>query len=259
MWPASWANAFQPKRYNNIVDSSTPGRSRADHVGDVSGDGYADLTVLKSDGTLHYFANNVNSHSDSRPFWSPENIGEGFAPFTLLRSADVSGDSYADMIGVQSDGSLHYFPNNVNSNPGHPYGNGINIGSGFQEFNNILLADVSGDGFDTFSQLRLGDVSGDGYADLLGVKPDGTLLYYPNNINSGPPFGLNYNIGQGFNVFSKVITGDISGDGYADLLGVKPDGTLHHFANNINSNPNGWPYTASTLIGSGFEMFGGIL
>jgi hypothetical protein len=274
---------------------------RGDRIGDVSGDGYADLLAVKPNGTLYYYANNINTNTGHKPFTDGKYIGEGFGAFRLLRSGDVSGDGHADMIGVQGDGSLHYFPNNINGDAnGWPYSSGINIGGGFEEFTDIVLGDISGDGyadllavksdgtlvyfpnnintspdhrpygdrhdvgggFNAFTQLRTGDVSGDGYADLIGVMPNGTLLYFPNNINSGPccqPFGLNYDIGQGFNVFSDIVAGDVSGDGYADLIGVKSDGTLHYFANNINGNANGKPYTASDLIGSGFNVYSEIV
>ncbi|WP_394614777.1 FG-GAP repeat domain-containing protein [Lentzea sp. JNUCC 0626] len=269
---------------------------RSDRIGDVSGDRYADLLGLKPDGTLHYYANNINSSPKRWPFGNGTLVGQGFGAFKLLRSGDVSGDGYADLIGVRPDGTLVYFPNNINSGNG-PYGAGIDIGTGFQEFSDIVLGDFSGDGyadligmqangtlvyfpnnmnsnpgrkpyldriddigqgFTVFSKLRAGDVSGDGYADLIGVKPDGTLHYFPNNINSRPcckPFDYSIGIGEGFNVFSEVVAGDLTGDGYADLFGVKPDGTLHHFPNNINSNANGKPYTSSDYIGEGFGMF----
>uniref|UniRef100_UPI0031D07D69 C40 family peptidase n=1 Tax=Saccharothrix mutabilis TaxID=33921 RepID=UPI0031D07D69 len=243
VWSASYANTFEPKRYNNIVDDGTHGRPRADHVGDVSGDGYADLLGLKSDGTLHYFPNNINGNADGKPFTSSAQVGVGFGPFRWVRSADVSGDGYADLVGVQSDGSLHYLPNNINTNPeGRPYGDSINIGSGFQVFSDILLADVSGDG----------------YADLLARKSDGTLHYFPNNMNSNPggrPFTTSTQVGVGFEAFTMLRAGDVSGDGYADLIGVQADGSLHYLPNNINSNPGGKPYGDSINIGSGFQVF----
>ncbi|MDX8029763.1 VCBS repeat-containing protein [Lentzea sp. BCCO 10_0856] len=220
---------------------------RGDRIGDVSGDGYADLTALKSDGTLHYFPNNINSNPGGKPFTSSSQIGVGFGPFQWVRSGDVSGDGFADLIGVQTDGSLHYFPNNINTNPGgRPYTNGINIGSGFQVFNNILLADVSGDG----------------YADLLATKSDGTLHYFPNNINSNPggrPYTTSTEIGVGFQSFTMLRAGDVSGDGYADLIGIQGDGSLHYLPNNINSNPGGRPYGDSINIGGGFLPFNEII
>ncbi|WP_235921889.1 C40 family peptidase [Lentzea tibetensis] len=297
VWDAGWAGGFLPKRYNKIVDDSTPPRPRGDHIGDVSGDGHADLVATKADGTLHYFANNINSSPEGRPFGNYDPIGVGFGPFTKLRSGDISGDGYADLIGIQGDGTLHYLPNNINSNPGHPYGNAENIGSGFEEFDNFVLGDVSGDGyadllatradgtlhyfpnninsnrahpfgprfeigtgFQFFTQLRAGDVSGDGYADLIGVQADGSLHYLPNNINSNPshPYGNAENIGSGFQEFNNVVTADISGDGYADLIATKTDGTLHYFPNNLNSSP-GRPYGLRYPIGSGFEIFNRIV
>ncbi|WP_394614778.1 FG-GAP-like repeat-containing protein [Lentzea sp. JNUCC 0626] len=293
VWPASWANGFTPMRYKKIVEDGSSGRPRTDHIGDVSGDGYADLTAVRSDGTLQYFANNVNSSPENRPFGNYTKVGEGFGSYTLVRSADVSGDGYADVVGVKNDGTLMYFPNNINSGNG-PYGEAINIGSGFQEFTNVILGDVSGDGyadllatrsdgtlhyfpnninsnperkpflgrteigsgFAPFVQLRAGDVSGDGYADLIGVQGDGSLHYLPNNYNSNSdrPFGNAYNVGSGFQIYNRIVLGDVTGDGYADLLATKSNGQLYRYANNINAN-NGTPYGFGEDIGSGFQIF----
>jgi hypothetical protein len=104
-----------------------------------------------------------------------------------------------------------------------------------------------------FSGGSISDVSGDGYADILATEPDATLQYYSNNINSnanGEPYTGSRQIGDsGWNAFNRVVSGDVSGDGYADVLATKPDGTLWYYPNNINSNANGEPYTGSRQIG----------
>ncbi|MFG2105108.1 peptidoglycan DD-metalloendopeptidase family protein, partial [Micromonospora echinaurantiaca] len=108
----------------------------------------------------------------------------------------------------------------------------------------------------------LSDVSGDGYADLLATKPDGTLHYYSNNINSNPdnrPFTTGREIGTGWNGLDRVMSGDVSGDGYADVIGTKPDGTLWYYPNNIRSNPDNRPYTSGREIGSGWNGFNRLL
>jgi hypothetical protein len=49
---------------------------------------------------------------------------------------------------------------------------------------------------------------------------------------------------------------DIDGDGAADLLGGKADGTLWYYPNNRASNPGGLPFAGSGMqIGSGFDNF----
>ncbi|WP_446210939.1 FG-GAP-like repeat-containing protein [Micromonospora sp. IBSANI012] len=263
-------------------------------ISDVSGDGYADILATKPDSTLHYYSNNINSNPDNLPYISSRQIGSGWNTFNRVMSGDVSGDGYADVIATKPDGTLWYYPNNINSNPDNkPYNTGRQIGGpGWNTYNRVLLGDVSGDGYadiiatkpdgtlhyysnniksnpdnlpyigsreiggpgwNAYNRVMIGDVSGDGYADLLATKPDGTLHYYSNNINSNPdnlPYISSREIGgPGWNAYNRVMAGDVSGDGYADLLATKPDGTLHYYSNNIKSNPNNLPYIGSREIG----------
>jgi cytochrome c1 len=79
------------------------------------------------------------------------------------------------------------------------------------------------------------------------------MHYYPNNITTnanGEPYAGSRQIGgNGWNAYNRVLAGDISGDGYADLLATEPDGTMHYYPNNITTNANGEPYTGSRQIG----------
>ncbi|MGC5285256.1 FG-GAP repeat domain-containing protein, partial [Micromonospora sp. DT231] len=136
---------------------------------------------------------------------------------------DVSGDGHADALGVQPDGTLWYYPNNMDSNPGgKPFTTRTQVGTAdWQKFTTVMSADVSGDG----------------HADALGVKPDGTMWYYPNNMDSnagGKPFTTVTQVGEDWQQFSKVMAADVSGDGHADALGVKPDGTMWYYPNNMD-------------------------
>ncbi|GAB3940836.1 hypothetical protein GCM10027614_25150 [Micromonospora vulcania] len=68
-------------------------------------------------------------------------------------------------------------------------------------------------------------MSGDGHADVLATKPDGTLWYYPNNMDSNPnhvPFVDGTNIGRDWAQFDRVMSADVSGDGHADVLATNP-------------------------------------
>jgi hypothetical protein len=244
-WSSSTASVYTPVRYDRISDEDAFGGGS---VSDVSGDGYADILATKPNSTLHYYANNINTNPDNRPYTSGRQIGDsGWNAFNRVASGDVSGDGYADVIATRPDGTLHYYPNNIQSNPdGRPYASGREIGSGWNSFNRIVI----------------GDVSGDGHADLVATKPDGTLWYYPNNINTNPdnrPYTSGREIGTGWNSVDRIMIGDVSGDGHADLLATKPDGTLHYYSNNINTNPDGRPYTSGREIGSGWGGFDRIM
>ncbi|GHJ52182.1 hypothetical protein Nm8I071_14890 [Nonomuraea sp. TT08I-71] len=233
-WSSTKASVYVPVRYDAMVDADGISAS----VGDVSGDGYADLLATKPDGTLHYYANNINTNPDDRPYTSGRQIDAGWNGLNRLTSGDVNGDGYADIIGIRPDGSLWYYPNTIRSDADRPYASAVQIG---------------GNGWNSYNRVLLGDVSGDGYADLLATKPDGTLWYYSNNITTnanGEPYTGSRQIGgNAWNSYNRVLIGDVSGDRYADLIATKPDGTLWYYSNNITTNANGEPYTGSRQIG----------
>ncbi len=281
----SWSdlNTYQGIRYDNVVDGVA---NKAASPSDVNGDGRGDLLGVKADGSLWYYSNN----GGSAPFGNGSQIGNGFTVFNQVVASDVSGDGSADLLGLKPDGTLWYYPNNSATNAGHaPYTTGVQVGAGFDVFNQITSADLNGDhradliglkpdgslwsyannggsapfgngsqigsGFNIFSTVLAADVSGDGAADLLGLKPDGTLWYYPNNsaTNAGhAPFTTGYQVGAGFNVFSRLTAMDIDGDGAADLVGVKPDGSLLYYPNVHGTAP----YGNGVPIGAGFNVFG---
>jgi hypothetical protein len=213
------------------------------HAADVSGDGHADVLAIKPDGTLWYYPNNSSTNPGNLPFTTGTQIGTGWEVFNSAHAADISGDGHADLVATKPDGTLWYYPNNSDSNPGHvPFISGTQIGTGWQAFTTVSTADVSGDG----------------HADILATKPDGTLWYYPNNSDSNPghlPFTTGTQIGTGWEVFNWVHAADVSGDGHADLLATKPDGTLWYYPNNSDSNPGHLPFTTGTQIGTGWEVF----
>ncbi|MFI0797093.1 FG-GAP-like repeat-containing protein [Micromonospora rubida] len=242
-WSSDKASVYTPVRYNGMVDAD----GISGGLGDVSGDGYADLLATKPDGTLHYYGNNINTNPDNRPYGDGRQIGTGWNGLNRIVSGDVSGDGYADVVGTKPDGTLWYYANNINTNPDNrPYTDGRQIGTGWTLFN----------------RLTLGDVNGDGHADLVATKPDGTLWYYGNNINTNPdnrPYTDGRQIGTGWNQYNRIMAGDVTGDAHADLVATKPDGTLHYYGNNINTNPDNRPYTDGRQIGTGWNGFNRIL
>jgi len=91
------------------------------------------------------------------------------------------------------------------------------------------------------------DFTGDNKADVHTVRTTGELYLYRGN-GLGGITGAGAKIGSGWGIFSKVFSpGDFTGDGKADLLGIKPTGELYLYRGNRLGG-----FTAGTKIGAGW-------
>jgi hypothetical protein len=209
---------------------------------DFSGDGSADLLTETPAGDLHYFPNNSALNAGGRPFLTDIVTGTGFQTATHILEGDISGDGSADLLTETPTGDLRYFPNNGASNPGGVlFTNYISTGSGWDPDDRLFLADISGDGSD----------------DLLATKPDGTLLYCPNNGASNPggaPFTTCNTIGSGWQTATRMFVADFSGDHRADIVSMTADGQLRYFHNNGGAIP----FNSYIVTGTGFDTATGI-
>jgi hypothetical protein len=279
-WTQSNASNYRPVRYDRIVEGSSKGSGVA--TGDVTGDGRADLLARRPDGSLWLYANGGN---DSTPYSSGSLVGSGWEQFAWFLAGDVTGDRRADIVTAKPDGTLLLYTNNGNATS--PYDWGTVIGSAWQQFTDVTLGDVNGDGradlvavkpdgtlslyanggsntspygtasligtgWESFSSVEAGDVTGDGRADLLGVKPDGTLWLYTNGGSNTSPYSTGILVGEGWQPFNRVLLGDTTGDARADIVATKPDGTLWLY---VNGGSNTSPYSTGSLIGGGWEQF----
>ncbi|WP_249999015.1 CHAP domain-containing protein [Actinoplanes sp. M2I2] len=209
----------------------------------VTGDSFADLIATKADGTMLMYSNNI-IRDEGVPYSVSRQVGRGWgSDFNQVVMADATGDGYTDLVARKTDGTLWLYANNIERDNGDPYSVGRQIGHGWNGFDKLVGADVTGDGF----------------TDLVARKPDGTLWLYPNNIvrDNGMPYsGGSKQIGfSGWNAFDTLIGADVTGDGFVDLVGRKADGTLTLYPNNIVRD-NGLPYSGgSREIGSGWNEF----
>jgi hypothetical protein len=205
------------------------------HVdGDVTGDGLGDLLAIDYAGRLRLYQNSgVLNH----PFTSAAFIGSGWTPasgLSRLSANDLTGDGFAEILAVRSDGALIAYYNNIGSNPGRmPYTTGTVIGSGWQGF----------------STVTLGDVNGDGYADIIADRSDGTRWVYLNHYATNPghlPFTSGVRIPLDGDDSAGLVAADLNGDGYTDLLG----GSWW----NPNRTPAGNPSPFPAAVGSGLYL-----
>ena len=185
-------------------------------IGDVNGDGVADLIVgAEPDPNIKLDYVRVFSGSNGSVLYTFEgdSRGDNFG-FSVSSAGDVNDDGIDDLIvGAPNDDN-----------------NGVSSGSArvFSGSDGSVLYNFDGDAFEDFLGSDVGgagDVNGDGFDDLIvgasgddnngfnsgSVRvfsgSDGSLLYEFNGDSGGDGFGR-----------SVSTAGDINGDGFADFF-----------------------------------------
>jgi hypothetical protein len=196
---------------------------------DWSGDGCADVIARKPDGTLWLY------ESDCDGTWgrTQVEIGHGWGAFDwLLGPADWSGDGCGDVLARKPDGTLLLYESDCDGTWGRTQ---VEIGHGWQ----------------AFDWLGMGDFTGDACADVVARKPDGTLWLYESDCD-GTWGQTQVEIGHGWQAFDWLLgPGDWSGDGCGDVIGRRPEGTLHLYKGNCSG---GWGQQ-NVEIGHGWQAF----
>ncbi|HEY0696621.1 MAG TPA: beta-N-acetylglucosaminidase domain-containing protein [Micromonospora sp.] len=182
---------------------------------DLSGDGRSDVLAVMANGTLTAYEN-----LRTTMYWPElgptQTVGQGWSSSQQPIIGDLDGDRLADLLTVTGTGALLQFRNTGSFTAGM-FAAGVQVGSGWGG----TLA------------VRLADLDDDGRADLMGVFPDGTLKVFRNNgmVNGAVTWGAGVQVGQGWSSAELPVVGDLTGDGRADLMSIKSDGSLWHFLN----------------------------
>jgi len=174
--------------------------------------------------------------------------GPNVQPLTspIIGTGDFNGDGKPDFIARRSDGTLWFYAGTGSAtsynNPG--YLPAVQIGTGWGVYN--ALAGV-------------GDISGDGIPDLVARRPDGTVYVYTGTGKAGIGGNEGYTAAQqvasGWQNYTDITAvGDFSGDGKADLLARKADGSLWLIAS-TGRVANGSTFAAPVQIGTNWTVF----
>jgi hypothetical protein len=70
------------------------------------------------------------------------------------------------------------------------------------------------------------------------------------------PFSVGIQIGAGWGPYTNLMSADVNGDGPADIIAMRADGTLWYYINGINTNPPGTsPFVYGAQIGTGWSVY----
>ncbi|SDQ25807.1 Lyzozyme M1 (1,4-beta-N-acetylmuramidase), GH25 family [Arthrobacter crystallopoietes] len=229
---AGGSQAFKPR-----VKVGSSGWNQFTEViaaGDLNGDRRGDLLATRADGTVWFYPGLSTGKTGSRV-----QVAAGWNYTKLVAPGDYSGDGKADVLAVKADGTLWLYRGTgrkaaMNASFGVPQKVGS---SGWQKFSQVLGA---------------GDNNGDRMPDVLGIYPDKSLRFYAGTqMQDSSGMLPRLAAGTGWNAYNLVATpGDFNGDGRADLVASKSNGTLWFAAGNGRGG-----HAAAVRIGTGWQIY----
>ncbi|RZK60648.1 MAG: VCBS repeat-containing protein, partial [Hymenobacter sp.] len=212
-----------------------PGAGTALEVGDVNGDGHADVLA----GTLQQVYNDGTGH-----FTAASTLQTSAVRCVFMRLADFNLDGYLDLLLVDTPGGA-YNQLAVMLNDG----SGYFLGSTYQ----ALPVEATG--------VEVGDLDGDGYLDVLLTEHDANTGYAPNSVIQ---WGLTVLRGNGTTQFTvgprqllpargvsaeTLALGDVDADGDLDALTAGLDygtGATQAVRLFLNNGQGNWQAVAPT-------------
>ncbi len=237
------------------ADFATGSHPRSANIGDIDGDGKADLAVANgSSNTVSVLRNTSTSGNVS--FADKADFATGSVPFSVS-IGDIDGDGKADLALANYDGNTISVLRNTSSSGSLSFAAKADFTTGSSP-RSVSIGDIDGDGkadlavansgSNTVSVLRntsafgnvsfaakadfatgstpysvsIGDIDGDSKADLAVANYDGnTVSVLRNTSTSGTvSFASKVDLATGTGAHSypfSVSTGDIDGDGKPDL------------------------------------------
>ncbi|MFE1500456.1 FG-GAP repeat domain-containing protein, partial [Streptomyces albidoflavus] len=177
----------------------------------------------------------------SAPFLNRYRVGGGWGgynaitPMTALR-ADGTGDA------VARDGSGVLWYHQGSGNPSAPFKTRLRTGGGWGIYDRIIA---------------VRDVTNDGRPDLIAREKSGVLWLYKGTGVPATPFATRSRDGGGWQTYTAIIsTGDLSGDGKADLIARDASGVLWSYTGTGSVTT---PFAARVRVGGGWGAYNSIV
>ncbi|GLF94673.1 trypsin-like serine protease [Streptomyces yaizuensis] len=151
----------------------------------------------------------------------------------ILAPGDLSGDEIPDLMTVTDKGNAY-----------------VHVGTGRGTFGAPVLV---GPGWGQFDMVRgHGDFSGDGRADVLARGAGGKTYLYQGTGSATKPFLGKLQVATFNNLNALITTGDMNGDGHADLLGRD---TAHRMWLYPGTGRASKPFGSRVQFGSGWNNY----
>lgn len=230
----------------------TPAATLAGGVlGDVTGDGLADILAIDPAGSLWLYPN-TGSAGASMFRGGRSQVGSGWTGVTLAAVAPLYGASRAGLLAIDPKGSLWYYPNTGGSGLSTFKGR-VQVGIGWTGYTVAGVPDLYGTG------STGGRIAGILAISPAGVPYEGRSLVYCNN-TGGTGLGTFTEaifIGMGWTGYT-ADSADINGDGKPDVLAVDPSGNLWLYPNTFRFSIF-TPFSGPSRVGSGWTGYQAIV
>ncbi|QKW08170.1 trypsin-like serine protease [Streptomyces sp. NA04227] len=200
---------------------------------DLDRDWYQDLIIRDSvDGRLY---RSYLDHGSWTWKWARmTSVWGGYRSYAI--PGDLTGDARPDLVAVDANGDTYLYP-----------------GKGNGEFNaKIKVVSGSWKGVKVYGH---GDLTGDGKPDLLAKDSANTVWLYRGTGNAKDPWSGRIKARTGWNFSAIVTSGDLTGDGIADLLARDPgsNGTLWLYKGTNKASAD--LFAPRVSLGTGFNQY----
>jgi trypsin len=202
-----------------------PSGLREPVTGDFNRDAYQDLIAADAAGILWLYPGTPTRNA----YGQRVRMGSGWGDYRDFAAGRVNRDDYDDLITIQSStGILWLYPGTAT---GGLFGPRVQIGSGWQDYRDVVL----------------GNVNRDAYDDLLTVQDSTQKLFLYKGNAAGGTFDAGVQYGSGWGCCKQLALGRFTDDDYDDLMTADTTGKMRIYPGT----------TAGTQFGPGVDTGSG--